>query len=100
VVKATIGGYKQPQQLMALNWFMALGGEFDIVINLDGFNDVALPALENVPTRIRSSRGSGISGCGRCPDTEFLATVGKIKFSTLCRRSGRASSAQDCFATA
>ncbi len=49
IVKATIGGYKQPQQLMALNYFTAIGGEFDIVINLDGFNDVALPALENVP---------------------------------------------------
>ncbi len=38
-----LGGYKQPQQLMALQFFWALGASFDAVINLDGFNDVALP---------------------------------------------------------
>jgi hypothetical protein len=36
------GGYKQPQQLMALNYFLSLGAEFDILINIDGFNEVAL----------------------------------------------------------
>jgi hypothetical protein len=42
-------GYKQPQQLMTLTYFLALGAEFDLVINLDGFNDIVLPAVENVP---------------------------------------------------
>lgn len=42
-------GYKQPQQLMTLSYFLTLGAEFDIVVNLDGFNDVVLPAVENVP---------------------------------------------------
>jgi hypothetical protein len=49
VVSLASGGYKQPQQLMALNYFLALGARFDIVINLDGFNEVALPAADNVP---------------------------------------------------
>jgi hypothetical protein len=80
VVKATIGGYKQPQQLMALNWFTALGGEFDIVINLDGFNDVALPALENVPSTNPFFPRQWHLRMRTVPDTEFLATVGKIKF--------------------
>ena len=80
VVKATIGGYKQPQQLMALNWFTALGGEFDIVINLDGFNDVALPALENVPNTNPFFPRQWHLRMRTVPDTEFLATVGKIKF--------------------
>lgn len=43
-----MGGYKQPQQLMALNWALSLGEEPDLAINLDGFNEVALPVAENV----------------------------------------------------
>ena len=35
------GGYKQPQQLMHLAYYYALGAEFDFVINLDGFNELA-----------------------------------------------------------
>lgn len=46
------GGYKQPQQLMILNYILALGGNFDIVINLDGFNEVALSASENIPNKV------------------------------------------------
>ena len=40
VVNFAIGGYRQPQQLMILNYFLMLGQKFDIVINLDGFNEV------------------------------------------------------------
>jgi hypothetical protein len=43
-----LGGYKQPQQLMALQWALVQGQRFDLVINLDGFNEVALPAAENL----------------------------------------------------
>jgi hypothetical protein len=80
IVKATIGGYKQPQQLMALNYFTALGGEFDIVINLDGFNDVALPGLENIPNTNPFFPRQWHLRMRMVPDTEFLATIGKIKF--------------------
>lgn len=48
-VRTAMGGYKQPQQLMTLAWLLALGAHFDIVINLDGFNEVALPATNIVP---------------------------------------------------
>ncbi len=34
--------FKQPQQVMALNYVMALGAEFDAVLNLDGLNELAL----------------------------------------------------------
>ena len=80
IVKATIGGYKQPQQLMALNYFTAIGGEFDIVINLDGFNDVALPALENVPQTSPFFPRQWHLRMRTVPDQEFLTTVGRIKF--------------------
>jgi hypothetical protein len=48
LVHVALDGYKQPQQLMALNYLLALGGEFDMVINLDGFNEVALARTRNV----------------------------------------------------
>jgi hypothetical protein len=44
-----LGGWKQPQQLMALAWLLAQGDRPDVVVNLDGFNEVALPATENLP---------------------------------------------------
>lgn len=36
------GGYKQPQQLLILSYFLSLGQHFDLVLNIDGFNEVAL----------------------------------------------------------
>jgi len=44
-----VAGHKQPQQLMALNYFLTLGVHFDAVINLDGFNEIALPSTTNLP---------------------------------------------------
>lgn len=37
-------GYKQPQQLLVLAYFLSIGQAFDLVINIDGFNEVALGA--------------------------------------------------------
>ncbi len=52
VLNLAIGSYKQPQQLMALNYILALGGEFDFVINMDGFNELVLPVLDNIPNNV------------------------------------------------
>ncbi len=49
VLNLAHGGYKQPQQLMTINYLLALGAEFDIVVNIDGFNEVALHGVENGP---------------------------------------------------
>ena len=49
VVSAATGGFKQPQQLMALNYLLLLGARPDVVINLDGFNEVALPPVHLLP---------------------------------------------------
>jgi hypothetical protein len=49
IASFSVPGYKQPQQLMALSYFLMLGAQFDLVVNLDGFNEVALPATENAP---------------------------------------------------
>jgi hypothetical protein len=41
------GGYKQPQQLLLVGYLLALGAPIDLVINLDGFNEVVLPYADN-----------------------------------------------------
>lgn len=43
-----LGGYKQPQSLLALDYALARGERFDLVLTLDGFNEVALPPGENL----------------------------------------------------
>ncbi len=54
-VVLSVDGYKQPQQLLLLTWLLSLGAQFDILINLDGFNEVALPYGENVPAGVSVS---------------------------------------------
>ena len=40
-------GYKQPQQLLVLNYFLSIGQAFDLVINIDGFNEVTLGRIND-----------------------------------------------------
>lgn len=40
-------GYKQPQQVLVLAYFLSLGQPFDLVINIDGFNEVALGGMND-----------------------------------------------------
>jgi hypothetical protein len=42
------GGFKQPQQVQALSYFLTLGQEFDIVVNIDGFNEIALSHINHI----------------------------------------------------
>lgn len=61
-------GYKQPQQLLALSYFMSIGQHFDLIINIDGFNeavfgtenlergkDPSLPVVERLNELLKSS---------------------------------------------
>jgi hypothetical protein len=48
IVRLALGGYKQPQQVLAIEWLSTLGAEFDCVVNLDGYNEIAL-VDENLP---------------------------------------------------
>ena len=47
-------GYKQPQQLLVLAYFLSIGQPFDLVINISGFNEVALSSIND-------ERGTDIS---------------------------------------
>jgi hypothetical protein len=46
VLSLAAPGYKQPQALMALNYMLMLGAHFDVVVNLDGVNELTLPDTE------------------------------------------------------
>jgi len=39
------GGFKYPQQIQALSYFSSIGQRFDVVIDVSGFNEVALGAF-------------------------------------------------------
>lgn len=47
ILKFANQAHKQPQQLLMINYFLAVGQELDMVINIDGFNEVALSYLNN-----------------------------------------------------
>ncbi len=40
-------GYKQPQQALLLTYFLSVGQRFDLVVNIDGFNEVALSRVND-----------------------------------------------------
>lgn len=42
ILNFAAGAYKQPQQLMVLSYFLSIGQEFDMVINIDGFNEASM----------------------------------------------------------
>jgi hypothetical protein len=41
------GGYKQPQTLAVLSYFLAVGQRFDLALTIDGFNEVSIGHLNN-----------------------------------------------------
>jgi len=42
ILPFAMGAFKQPQQLIVLSYFLSIGQDLDLVINIDGFNEVAL----------------------------------------------------------
>ena len=76
-----LGGAKQPQQLMALAFVLSLGADFDVVINLDGFNDIVLPVAENWVEGVSPVYPRGWSArVGEFADPKSLAAAGKIVY--------------------
>lgn len=47
VVNFALAGHKQPQQVMSLMYALSLGCEFDLLLNIDGFNEVTLYPSDN-----------------------------------------------------
>jgi len=86
-VRLCLGGYKQPQQLMTLNWFLAQGHHLDLVIEIDGFNDFVLAVVENLrqgvePAYPRSWRWR----VGDVPDVVRRRLIGEVVYLREKRR--------------
>ncbi len=82
-----LGGYKQPQQLAALSYLLSLGADYDVVVNLDGFNEVALPWAENLTSGVNPyyPRGWRIKTAG-LSDPGMVALYGEIAVLETRRR--------------
>jgi len=79
VVSLALGGMKQPQQLMALSWFLLLAAPLDIVVNLDGFNELALPVTDILPAGIFPVYPTRWPRVARTrPDAEAAILFGRI----------------------
>ena len=66
-------GYKPPQETLVLAFFLSIGQQFDLVVNIDGFNDVAFGNVNN-------ERGLDIS----MPSAEHLdPLINLVNQSTL-----------------
>jgi len=59
ILKFANQSHKQPQQLLTLNYYLSIGQELDMVINIDGFNEIALSYL-NDKAGIELSMPNGI----------------------------------------
>lgn len=87
ILQLAKGGWKQPQQLMALNYLLVLGAEFDVLINIDGFNEVALHAAENQPRGVFPAFPRNWYLRARTlPDPVELPIVGRIAYLQVERR--------------
>lgn len=80
VVDLSMGGYKQPQQLMTLAWTQAMGVRLDAAVLLDGFNDLVLPEAENHETGVHPSYPRGWrSLIQNSVSGERLLTAGELR---------------------
>ncbi len=88
-----LGGYKEPQHLFALNYLLTLGAEFDIVIDLSGFNEVTLPFHENIPAGLHPLYPRSWHLLAGHLSSRNLARIGRIawlrQFRSDCARWSR-----------
>lgn len=82
VYNLALPGMKQPQQLMALSFFLSLGFRPDVVINLDGFNEMVLPVTDNLPSGVFPFYPRGwqarVSGVHQFDEPELLRRAGGV----------------------
>jgi hypothetical protein len=78
-VSLALGGMKQPQQLLALTYLMATGNRFDVVVNVDGFNEVVLPFADNRQLGVHLSYPRNWPALGaKAVDTDAAVLIGRI----------------------
>ncbi len=81
VVALGVAGYKQPQQVLALTYFLSLGAEYDLIINLDGYNEIVLPFTDNYRVGVNPffPRNWNLR-INRQPSKKILAVIGKVRY--------------------
>jgi hypothetical protein len=81
LVNLAIPGYKQPQQLLALTYFLSLGAEYDLIINLDGYNEIVLPFTDNYGVGVNPffPRNWNLR-INRQPSKKILAVIGEVRY--------------------
>ena len=72
VLNFAVNGYKQPQQMLTLSYFMMLGQRFDVVIDISGFNEVAFANL---------NRRAGVSLA--MPNVKLMMPLAELASSRL-----------------
>lgn len=73
--------YKQPQQLMLFNDQLSQGAEFDLLINLDGLNEVTLPITGNIPAGMNTCYPSDWGQTTvEVTRTDYLHNIGLVKY--------------------
>jgi hypothetical protein len=81
VLNFSTGGYKQPQSLIILAYLLSLGAQFDIVINVDGFNEVVLPLVDNLPYDVNPFYPrSWLFRCQNMIDPVQIRLIGHMEF--------------------
>ena len=83
---AALGGNKQPQQLMALAYLLVLGADFDMVINLDGYNELALAAGNREEGVFPAYPSRWNRRIASFPDAMSRRRIGQIEFLRETRR--------------
>lgn len=88
VVNLALPGVKQPQQLMTLNYFLSVGAVIDVLISLDGFNEVVLPIVENDAQGVYPfyPRNWKFQTAG-LEDVSLMRKVGEVEFWRELRRN-------------
>jgi hypothetical protein len=81
IVNLAIPGYKQPQQLLAVTYFLSLGAEYDLIINLDGYNEIVLPFTDNYSVGVNPffPRNWNLR-VNRQPSKKILAVIGEVRY--------------------
>jgi hypothetical protein len=81
VLRTALPGFKQPQQLMMLNYLLVRGGHLDAVINLDGANDVSLALGSHVSRGISAFYPRGWPRMlGAVGDPNVIRMIGEVTY--------------------
>lgn len=87
VLNFAAGGFKQPQQLLVLAYFLSIGQRFDYVVNIDGFNEAVLGSINRARSLDASMPSlhhlAGLEAL-TAPSPEALAM--RLELETLARR--------------